>query len=159
MKKGSRNRQVVFVKWAEPTSRDALSTLQEKKDTLCWLGVCLWTAGRGREGSTLTVADYVASNDWLVMNWKNFVGKWPWPTSSFPLEFVWIGWGKSQNISPSTCYVILRMTWNTGKHFIRCGVFYYYSSWHIKVPQVFKIFSLFGLLRISTQCSKLHYLK
>lgn len=35
MKKGSRNRQVVFVKWAEPTSRDALSTLQEKKDTLC----------------------------------------------------------------------------------------------------------------------------
>jgi len=82
MKKGSRNRQVVFVKWAEPTGRDALSTLQEKKDTLCWLGVWLWTVGRGGDSSTVYVADYAASNDWLVMNWKNCVGKWPWPTSS-----------------------------------------------------------------------------
>lgn len=151
MKKGSRNRQVVFVKWAEPTSRDVLSTLQEKKDTLCWLGVWLWTVGRGRESSTLTVADYVASNDWLVMNWKNFVRKWPWPTSSFPLEFVWIGRGKSQNISPRTCDIILRMAWNTRKcFFFRRGVFYCYSSLYIKVPQVFKLFRLCEFLRIST---------
>jgi hypothetical protein len=32
---------------------------------------------RGRGNSTVTVADYAASNDWLVMNWKNCLGKWP----------------------------------------------------------------------------------
>jgi hypothetical protein len=42
----------------------------------------------GKESSTVAVADYAASNDWLVMNWKNCVGKWPWSTSSFVLAFV-----------------------------------------------------------------------
>jgi hypothetical protein len=45
----------VFVKWAEPTSRDALSTLQEKKDTLCWLGVWLWTLLGGEERAALSL--------------------------------------------------------------------------------------------------------
>lgn len=50
--------------------------------------LALNSVGRGRESSTVTVADYAASNDWLVMNWKNCVDKWPWPTSSFVLAFV-----------------------------------------------------------------------
>jgi hypothetical protein len=47
--------------------------------------------GRGRQTGTVTLSDYAASNDWLVMNWKNCVGKWSWPTSSFVLEFVRVG--------------------------------------------------------------------
>jgi len=64
----------------------------------------------GKESSSVTIADYAASNDWLVMNWKNWVGKWPWPISSFVLAFVRISRGKSQSISRNIGDVILRMT-------------------------------------------------